>query len=207
LWFNSAKFFDIEYQVYGDVRSNARTPEHHKQLYWEHEDGKKSIRLVYEAESKKILGFNLMGIRYRHEVCEKWINSETHIEEVLQSLSLANFDPEFYATHEADILALYNQQENTNLTTTGSRRPTAALKFIGVNENRYDSQQEQQAGNWFSTQNGKMTFLVMLAIFLTCFFAYYFMKEMGLLFATPVILAEVYFLVKLINQHAKPSKA
>jgi len=201
LWFNSAKFLDIEYQIYGDVRPASRTPKNHSQLYWEHTNGKKSIRLVYEAESKKILGFNVMGIRYRHEVCEKWLNAGAHIEEVLSNLSLANFDPEFYRTYEADILGVYNQQENANLAGTGSKRPTDALTFIGVNEQRFDSRQERQADKWYATQNGKMTFLAILAIFLTCFLAYYFMKTMGLIYAIPVIAAEVYFLVKLINQH------
>jgi len=108
IWFNSAKFLDIEYMVYGDVQ--AKAPEHHASLYWEHRDGRKSVRIVYDKNSETVLGFNLMGVRYRHEVCEKWIAEKTPLEEVLVNLGIANFDPEFYEEYEKDIVALYNQQ-------------------------------------------------------------------------------------------------
>ncbi|BDS14349.1 NAD(P)/FAD-dependent oxidoreductase [Aureispira anguillae] len=128
LWFNSAKFLDIEYQVYGTVLANP--PENHVNLYWEHEEGRKSVRLVFDKASKAVLGFNLMGIRYRHEVCEKWIQDNTHIEEVLQNLSLANFDPEFFDEYEAAIVAQYNQAFNTQLKLKQKRSLTAALRFL-----------------------------------------------------------------------------
>ena len=113
IWFNSAKFLDIEYQVYGSVGNTVREGESH--IYWEHEEGRKSIRLVYEKSSGKILGFNLMGIRYRQEVCQAWIRKETHIEEVLQNLGAANFDPEFFAQYEAEVVQQYNTQSGKNL--------------------------------------------------------------------------------------------
>lgn len=128
LWFNSAKFLDIEYQVYGTVL--AKPPEQHAQLYWEHRDGRKSIRLVFDRDSLKILGFNLMGIRYRHEVCEKWINNGTNIEEVLQNLGLANFDPEFYTEYEAAVVKMYNQQFDATIKLKHKRGLTAALRFL-----------------------------------------------------------------------------
>ncbi len=128
LWFNSAKFLDIEYQVYGTVL--AHPPAEHAQLYWEHEDGKKSVRIVYDFESKAVIGFNLMGVRYRHEVCEKWIVSETHIEEVLQNLGLANFDPEFYKEYESDIIGIYNQQEGTDLQLKQRRGLSGVIRFL-----------------------------------------------------------------------------
>lgn len=128
LWFNSAKFLDIEYQVYGTVL--AHPEENHAQLYWEHSDGKKSIRLVFDKETKAILGFNLMGIRYRHEVCEKWILEKTSVETVLQNLGLANFDPEFFKEYEADVIAHYNKQFNANVQLQQKRSLTAALRFL-----------------------------------------------------------------------------
>ena len=201
LWFNSAKFLHIEYQVYGDVRSDGRTPENHHSLYWEHEDGRKAIRLVYEAESKTILGFNLMGIRYRHEVCEKWIKEKTHIEEVLANLSLANFDPEFYTVYEPELVRMYNLETGSNILSSGSRKPNDALKFIGIRPERFDYKHEAQPLPWYKERNGQLTALVMFALFATLILAYYFMKTMGLIFASPVIAAEVYFLIKLINNH------
>lgn len=128
VWFNSAKFFDIEYQVYGDVPASPDS--HHVSLYWEHPDGKKSIRIVYHQESGAVLGFNLMGVRYRHEVCDQWITGGTHIEEVLTSLGLANFDPEFYEQHESEIVALYNRQAGRTLSLKQKRGLDAVLQWL-----------------------------------------------------------------------------
>ena len=128
IWFNSAKFFDIEYQVYGDIR--AQLPEDQVTLYWEHPGGKKSIRLNYDKASGRILGFNLMGVRYRHEVCDKWIARGTPVEEVLQQLGLANFDPEFYPQHESELVALYNRQTGKSLKLKQKRGLDAVLAFL-----------------------------------------------------------------------------
>jgi NAD(P)H-nitrite reductase large subunit len=128
VWFNSAKFFDIEYQVYGDVPTKLNENQH--SIYWEHSDGKKSIRLVFDKNNRQILGFNLMGIRYRHEVCEKWIREKTPVEEVLQNLSLANFDPEFYKTYELELVKMYNQQTGKNVQLKQKRNLKSVLKFL-----------------------------------------------------------------------------
>lgn len=128
LWFNSAKFFDIEYQIYGEVLPNP--PQHHAQIYWEHADGRKSIRLVFDSNNKNILGFNLMGVRYRHEVCEKWIEEKTPIETVLQNLGLANFDPEFYDEYEAKVIELYNQKFDASVQLKQKRGLNAVWHFL-----------------------------------------------------------------------------
>jgi len=128
IWFNSAKFFDIEYQVYGDIRP--QRSDNQATVYWEHSEGKKSIRINFEAGSGKVIGFNLMGVRYRHEVCEKWIQEGAHIETVLQHLGLANFDPEFSKQYETDLVEIYNQQTGKNLTLKQKRGLKAALKFL-----------------------------------------------------------------------------
>jgi NADPH-dependent 2,4-dienoyl-CoA reductase/sulfur reductase-like enzyme len=128
IWFNSAKFFDIEYQVYGDVP--AHPTDDQRSVYWEHRSGKKSIRLVYDRNTEKIVGFNLMGVRYRQEVCERWIREETGIEEVLQNLGLANFDPEFYEEYEEEAIGLYNRQTGKALSLKKRRGLSAALRFL-----------------------------------------------------------------------------
>ena len=110
MWFNSAKFFDIEYQTYGLVNFNT---DGEKNLYWEHKSGKKSIRIVYN--DNRVIGFNLMGVRFRHEVCEKWITANQGIEYVLQNLREANFDPEFYENFEEELISIYNAQTGKNL--------------------------------------------------------------------------------------------
>lgn len=101
IWFNAAKFFNIEYQVYGDIKPIL--PASEKTIYWQHPDGKKSVRINYTEQA--VIGFNLMGVRFRQAVCEKWIMAKNNIEEVLSNLELALFDQEFspnYAQHVRD---------------------------------------------------------------------------------------------------------
>jgi len=128
IWFNSAKFIDIEYQVYGTVLANA--PENHTSIYWEHPEGRKSIRIVYDKNTSEIVGFNLMGVRYRHEVCEKWLKEKASVETVLQNLGIANFDPEFYKEYEEEVVKIYNKQTGQHLQLKQKRSLTAALKFL-----------------------------------------------------------------------------
>ncbi|NRA51260.1 MAG: FAD-dependent oxidoreductase [Phaeodactylibacter sp.] len=128
IWFNSAKFLDIEYQVYGDV--SGRMPEHYVSIYWEHSDRTKGIRIVYDQNTEQVVGFNLMGVRYRHEVCERWLADKTPVEAVLQNLGLANFDPEFYRQFEKDVVAQYNQQTGKNLKLKHKRGLSGALAFL-----------------------------------------------------------------------------
>ena len=128
IWFNSAKFIDLEYQVYGEVPAHGR--EGLASLYWEHADGEHAIRINYEASDGTVRGFNLMGVRYRHEVCEKWIATNTHVEEVLRHLGMANFDPEFYREYEQEVVDLYNQQTGKNLQLRTKRGLSAAIRFL-----------------------------------------------------------------------------
>jgi NAD(P)H-nitrite reductase large subunit len=128
IWFNSAKFLDIEYQVYGDMP--AAVDENTSSLFWKHVDNEKSVRINYETKSGIVKGFNLFGIRYRHEVCEKWIKNKIHIEEVLQNLGLANFDPEFYKEYEKEIVELYNQQSGKKLELKQKRGLSKVLSFL-----------------------------------------------------------------------------
>ncbi|MCO6499429.1 MAG: FAD-dependent oxidoreductase [Vicingus serpentipes] len=113
VWFNSAKFFDIEYQTYGWVHNELK--ENETDFYWEHEDGKKCLHLVYDKTTKQLLGMNTFGIRMRHEVCEKWIKEGRKMDEVMTYLKDANFDPEFYKQYEDEIVKQYNQENGTSV--------------------------------------------------------------------------------------------
>lgn len=128
-WFNSAKFLDIEWQTYGTVTNHPA--EGIKHLFWEHEDGTKLIRIAYDAETNAVTGFNTMGIRYRKDVCIKWIDTKTSIEEVLTNLSLANFDPEFYKTYEQLLVNRYNELEGASLQLKKSRSLKRVFAFLG----------------------------------------------------------------------------
>ena len=108
VWFNSAKFFDIEYQTYGFVSNLPRKGE--QAFYWEHPEGRHCLRIVYDETTHEVIGVNFFGIRSRHNVWERWISEKRTVEYVLEHLLEANFDPEFYKEFEDDIIRFYNQQ-------------------------------------------------------------------------------------------------
>ena len=112
-WFNSAKFIDIEYQTYGWVW--AQVKDHESRFYWEHEDGKKCIHINYDKTTREFIGINNFGIRMRHEFFDKILNEKRTVDYVLEHLADANFDPEFYKLHEKEIVAKFNQENNTNI--------------------------------------------------------------------------------------------
>ena len=112
LFFNSAKFFTVEYQTYGTIETHPG--DEIGSLLWQSERGKELIRINYRKEDNVVIGFNLLGIRFRHALCEKWILEERTIPFVLENLSAANFDPEFYTQYEKEFVAQYNQQNPGN---------------------------------------------------------------------------------------------
>lgn len=128
IWYNSAKFFNIEYQVYGDIPANP--VEGYTTLFWRHHDRKHSIRINYETVTKAVTGFNLLGIRYRQEVCLKWIKEKATIEYVLKNLSLANFDPEFYTEYEQELIDQYNTHENKQIRLESKRKLSLVENFL-----------------------------------------------------------------------------
>ncbi len=110
VFFNSAKFFDIEYQTYGDIPANLPDDGTLQTLYWEHPAGEKAIRINYTTADGAVTGVNAFGIRQRQDVWARWITEKRPIQYVLEHLAHANFDPEFFRQHEADVLAVYNAQ-------------------------------------------------------------------------------------------------
>lgn len=110
-WFNSAKFLDIEYQTYGWVFAKPRENEAH--FHWKHEDDTKCITVCYDINTNKFLGINTFGIRMRHETFDAWLTENRDVDYVINHLSEANFDPEFYSHYEADIFSAYNKQPQT----------------------------------------------------------------------------------------------
>ena len=106
IWYNSAKFFDLEYQTYGMILSTPQPGEQH--LYWEHPSHRHAVRVV--GADGCIKAFNFMGIRARHEVCERWIAERRSVAYVLDHLEVANFDPEFFVRHETEIVSSLKEQ-------------------------------------------------------------------------------------------------
>jgi len=113
VWFNSAKFFDVEFQTYGNVSANEQDGE--SSFYWKHPTEHISFRAIYDSNSKALKGINNFGIRLRHKICDHWIKSKTPIEKVMVELRNANFDPEFYKQYEEDIIAQFNEENGTSI--------------------------------------------------------------------------------------------
>ncbi|MDG1428524.1 MAG: FAD-dependent oxidoreductase [Crocinitomicaceae bacterium] len=107
-WFNSAKFFEIEYQTYGDVR--ATLAEDEEEFVYRHAIEDVLLHFVFKKESHKFIGINNFGIRMRHPVFNDWLLNNATIEEVLSNLKSANFDPEFYTKYESEVVAEFNQK-------------------------------------------------------------------------------------------------
>ncbi|MEQ8424690.1 MAG: FAD-dependent oxidoreductase [Cyclobacteriaceae bacterium] len=107
-WFNSAKFFDIEYQTYGVVSNTLKKEE--EEFYWEHESGKKAVHLVWNKMTHQFLGVNSFGIRLRHERFDFWLREMKNIQFIIENLATANFDPEFFERHEQEILTAFESK-------------------------------------------------------------------------------------------------
>jgi NAD(P)H-nitrite reductase large subunit len=100
-WFNSAKFFDIEYQAYGWVFATPRPEE--SQFYWEHPGGKKAIRVSWHKKTREFLGIHSLGIRLRQDFFNQALDGHHTVDTVINNLRQANFDPEFSDHHHQQI--------------------------------------------------------------------------------------------------------
>ncbi|WP_291783974.1 FAD-dependent oxidoreductase [Cecembia sp.] len=113
VWFNSAKFFDIEYQTYGNVP--AKLPEDMETFYWEDEKGKVAIRFNFSKHSEVIQGVNAFGWRLRHEFFDHAINEEWRVDQVMEQLDQASFNPEFYKPFYRRVIQSFNEQHGKHL--------------------------------------------------------------------------------------------
>jgi NAD(P)H-nitrite reductase large subunit len=91
LFYNSSKFFHIEYTTVGEVVNLA---EGMRSLYRRHPKKEISQRIVYN-EAGQVVGFNMLGSRWNHNVLERWIHERRTIDWVRKNLAQAQFDVEF----------------------------------------------------------------------------------------------------------------
>jgi len=110
VWYNSAKFMDIEYQTYGFVSNLPLEGE--SSFYWESADGRQCIRINYRTDSEQITGLIFFGMRMRQEICQRWIQEGRKIDWVIKNLSEANFDPEFFKSPIKNAAAAYYREHN-----------------------------------------------------------------------------------------------
>ena len=104
IWYNSAKFLDLEYQTYGRVGFHVPGE---ASVFWKHSDGRHAIRVVHV--DGRLIGLNFMGIRFRHEVARQWIADGRSAEYALDHLAQGHFDPEFFTRYEAEAVASLRQ--------------------------------------------------------------------------------------------------
>lgn len=90
LFYNSAKFFDIEYTTVGNV---TRLPEGALSFFHRLPGVPASIRLI--EHDGAVIGFNMLGSRWDHTWFERWIRERRSMEDVMRNLHLAQFDVEF----------------------------------------------------------------------------------------------------------------
>ena len=114
-WFNSAKFLDIEYQTYGWVFGARGRQDHEEQFHWRHTSEKLCVTIAYHKESKLFLGINTFGIRMRHEIFDRWLTQGRAVDQVVEELADANFDPEFYRQYEKEIVNAFNEHAGLQL--------------------------------------------------------------------------------------------
>ena len=114
-WFNSAKFLDVEYQTYGWVFSDKAKKEYEQHFHWRHQKENICVTVAFHKDSQKFLGINTFGIRMRHEIFDRWLTEERDIDYVMEYLKDANFDPEFYAQYETEVVSKYNSEFGKNI--------------------------------------------------------------------------------------------
>jgi len=107
-WFNSAKFFEVEYQTYGWVNTDKRKQEQEQHFHWQHPHEPIAITVAYHKETNQLLGVNVFGIRLRHAVLDAWLSQHKSLDYCLAHWADALFDPEFSNSHQKDLLNHYN---------------------------------------------------------------------------------------------------
>lgn len=90
-FYNSAKFFDLEYTTAGYVNFKFDNEQDWEQL--EH-DSNCSQRITYLPD-ETVIGFNMIGRRWDHRLLVAWVNENRSLNYVLDHLHEAIFDEEF----------------------------------------------------------------------------------------------------------------
>jgi hypothetical protein len=117
-WFNSAKFFDVEYQTYGWVFNDENKKEGETHFHWKNPEGNQWLTIAYHEETLKFLGINTFGIRMKHETFDSWLNENQNVAHVVDNLRKANFDPEFYKKLESNIQISFKNHLSSKTTNT-----------------------------------------------------------------------------------------
>ena len=108
LFYNSAKFFEIEYTTVGDV---TRIPDDARSFFHRLPGEAVSIRLV--ERERAVIGYNMLGYRWDHTWFERWIQERRSMEDVMHQLHLAQFDVEFGRVRLEGARAAFEEYQRT----------------------------------------------------------------------------------------------
>ena len=104
-FFNSAKFFDLEYQVYG--RITPTLPAGESAFLWH--DGEQALRIQYaDSGSRPVVGVTALGVRLRQAVCTRWVDEGAPLAEAVADIGHAEFDPELHRQVGPAVVKAYN---------------------------------------------------------------------------------------------------
>lgn len=107
IWYNSAKFIELEWHTYGQVPGELMA-QSAPSLYWEHSHRRHCLRIAHRDGI--VTGMNSMGMRHRHRVWERWIAEGRDVDDLLDHLREAHFDPEFFHRYEPEIVSSLKEQ-------------------------------------------------------------------------------------------------
>jgi len=94
-WYNSAKFFDLEYTTAGWIPAShpgAQVPPSEGWTTWYQADGVRTLRVV--CKDGVVKGFNALGARWDHTVWLRWIQERRALAWVLPRLAESHFHEE-----------------------------------------------------------------------------------------------------------------
>lgn len=90
-FYNSAKFFDIEYTTAGYVNFKMEGEEN---WFYREPDSNRSLRITYLPD-QTVIGFNMLGRRWDHRLLVNWVDEKRSLAWVKAHLKEALFDEEF----------------------------------------------------------------------------------------------------------------
>ena len=93
-WYNSAKFFDVEYTTAGFLPPE-RTPAGSGWQTWFQRAPDRAVSQRIVVRNGAVKGFNGLGGRWNHNVWMQWIQQRRSLEWVLAHMNEARFDEEF----------------------------------------------------------------------------------------------------------------
>jgi NADPH-dependent 2,4-dienoyl-CoA reductase/sulfur reductase-like enzyme len=112
-WYNSAKFFNVEYQTYGIVP--AKTEKENDYFFWQHPVKNIAVGFYFSKENKTLLGINAYGMRLRHVVFDDWLRNKKSVEYILENFAKALFDAEFKKNYLPEIISSFNAKTGASV--------------------------------------------------------------------------------------------